>query len=188
MIIYVLKRNIDGYGGLMKDLYFNSYEKAKEALMKTSCLYFSDEENKWYVEGMKECRWHEEDNSFSLLGIQYPKEEQDEWSIFWCRVSIEPIELDFDTVNNEIFLLKYCKGYTDWLYRGIDGIENTDGEADKPSILKYCRSNKQARKFAARNKNWKRIARLWVRPEEEKRISALGYGQNYLSIEKVEIA
>lgn len=111
-----------------------------------------------------------------------------EKSFFWCRVSIEPIELDFSVNNNEIFLLKYCKGYTDWLYRGIDGIKNIDGETDRPSILKYCRSNKQARKFAARNKNWKRVARLWVKPEEEERISTLGYGENYLSIEKVEIA
>lgn len=187
MKIYKLEINIDGYGGHLKDRYFTNYQKAKNCLSQTSGIYHA-EDGTWDVYGMKSCNVYEENDSFSLIGIQFPKEEWDEWCIRYCRATITPIELNFTVLDNEFYLLKYCRGYNHWLYSGLNGHHDTFEDYDmnnQPAILGYYISRKKARKMAARDKSWKKIGRAWVRPEFDKKCSTLGGGQDYLSIDKV---
>lgn len=179
--IFRVKRNIDGFGGRMKDLFFDSFEKAKNSLKNSEALWFDEKNSTWHVEGMKELKCQEDENSIHLLGIQFPEEERDEWCIDYCECSISTIEVPFEIINKEIYLLKFIKGYNSWLYSFLDGITSTE----KETIIEYCKSNKHARKIAARRKSIKCLPRLWVNPEEEERISPLGGGSDYLAISKV---
>lgn len=187
MKIYKLEIVIDGYGGHLKDRYFTDYQKAKECLSQTSGIYHAEDDT-WDVEGMKRCDVCEEGDSFSLIGIRFPKEEWDEWCLRYCRATITPIELDFTVLNNEFWLLKYCRGYTHWLYSGLDGVYNTFedyGMNNQPSVLGYYVSRKKARRVSARDKSLKKIGRAWVTPEFDEKCSVFGKGQDYLAIDKV---
>lgn len=187
MFIYRLEINIDGYGGHLKDQYFFDFNKAKEAILNQSAITYLSEDDKWIVDGMKECNVFEEDNSFSLVGVAFPKEEQDPWCIRYCFIYIKPIELDFDLSYNSIWILKYITGYVHWLNHFNDYSDNISYDEDhQPTIVGYYKSRKKARK-AAKKKPWKSYPRLWIKQEDEEKISPLGKGMNYLSIEKIDI-
>lgn len=190
MKIYKLEREVDGYGGILKDEYFLDFQKAKRCVENMECVYHDEEKNIWDIYGMKECRVSEKEDEFYLLGIRYPDKDFDEWCLRYCTIKIEPIELKFEISNNEIYLLKYCRGYNHWLYSNLDNHYEYPGDYERnnrPIILGYYRSEKQARKMGARNKKWNKVGRFWVTPEFEKRCTTLGGGEDYLSIEKVTI-
>lgn len=187
MFIYRLEITIDGYGGHLKDRYFFDFNKAKEVILNQSAIMYLPEDDKWIVNGMKECNISEEDNSFSLVGVAFPKEEQDLWSLEYCFIRIKPIEINFDILNNSVWILKYNKGYCHWLNNASSYNDFSEYDSNnQPSILGYYKSRKKARK-AAKKKPWKEFPRLWIRWEDEEKISPIGKGMDYLSIEKLNI-
>lgn len=68
MIIYRLERNIDGYGGRLKDEYFTSYESAKLHLISYGPVFHNDSD--WVICGMKDCEICEGNNSLQLRGVR----------------------------------------------------------------------------------------------------------------------
>lgn len=184
MKIYKLEILIDGYGGRLKDRYFRDYDKAIACLADTSGIYHA-EDGTWDVDGMKYCNVHEENESFSLVGIRYPEEEWNEWCLRYCRASIIPIDLDFTVLNDVFYVLQYCRGYRHWFMNVNNYTDFADYELNnEPTTLGYYVSRKKAKKVAARDKKLKKIGRAWVKPEFDEKCSPMGAGRDYLSISK----
>ena len=184
MQIFKLSRDIDGYGGKLRDEYVTTYEKAVEMLKNTSALYYDEETNTWDIDGMKSCVTGNGDceGSFSLYGIRYPENEMDDHDIQYCRCSIEPIDLFFELDGDSIWIMYRCNGYNTYL-KNPEIVDRQ--EYNEP--IGYYKSKKSARKVAARDKRLKHIARLWEKPEYDERISVFGSGEDYLSIVEVKV-
>lgn len=186
MTIYRLEVTIDGYGGVLEDRYFFKFANAEEALAKTSGIFHAPD-GSWHVDGMKECRTWEEEYTFQLRGIPFPENERDEWSILYCTASITPVDINFE-LTGDLYLLKLFRGYKHYVNNVGQYSDFSEYQANnQPFVLGYFQSEKKARKKAARDRRFKKIGRLWVNPEFEKKCDILGDGQDYLSIKRVVV-
>lgn len=172
MKLYKLDMIIDGYGGILPLKFFRNFEDAKKELLKNQAIYIW--EGKYEIEGTKETSYYEDTDNLSLIGICYSDKEIEEEPMLlrYAFISITLVEFNFD--SDVLYEMYVAEGYTSYMWNNIDRI--SDIPSRNEAIIGYAPTEKKIRKLA---KKHKRYARCWNRIDEDK-ISACGYGEDYL--------
>ena len=194
--LFKLSVDIDGFGGKDRDKFFYTYQAAIESLKKHAGFYYDEEKECWDIEGMKKTTvssFTDENGIYKFLrvkGISYPEKEKDIYCINWAEAIIKEIEIPGKPLNHNLYVLKKCDGYSTWIegFRDSDnpGLLNpSNKKGNRQQTIMTTFSKSYARKYA--RSKLKRIPRSWNNREEEKHISPIESGMDYLSIEEFKI-
>lgn len=197
MKLFLLKIDIDGFGGKEQDQFFYTKSEAVEKIKKHAGFFYSETENKWAIEGIKETvvvdetsTTSDDDVVFGVYGRPYPEEERDDFCIRWAKAEIYQLEVDRAAYNRgKVYVLYLKAGYQTWLqtaFKPSQGIENpAEKEENRETEVLISFSKNHIKKYA--RSHCKRYPRLWNNKEEEEYISPIGHGCDYLFFRKYEI-
>ena len=192
MDIYLLKVNIDGFGGKLNDRYFYSFDSAFEALKNTSGFFYIESKDWWDIEGTRETRveMSEDKSSLFLRGIVYPEKERDEYSLRWAEASIERITVDGNPKDNNLYVLVKEFGYNSYLYDAFEPrIMPNDYDPIYTRFTPYLRtfSKNYVKKYA--RSHVKNLPRIWNDKKDREKINPMsGHGSDYLAIKEYKIS
>ena len=175
MKLFKLTRTIDGYG-VYPDIFFYDFSTAIKAVQNTSCIYYDAENNKYDIYGMKAAMVNQSEDNFSLYGIRFPEKDFDQFSIEYCKIVVEAIELPFDINSNKLYALGIEYGYRNYCLTR---------KYKKSFILQYAPTKKKAKKLS-KFKEYKKYPRIWNNKDEPK-YSIFGDGGDYLIIKSFDV-
>lgn len=120
---------VENYGGLDRVRYYKSFEaaisKLPSALWRNDLHQIDKDHLPERIDGMKSAIIDSGENFFSIQGIPYPADEQDEMSIDCCKIDIIPIE--FDPANKNFFEVYSASGYYNDVICGYPHWEASEG-------------------------------------------------------------
>lgn len=168
---------IDGYGGVLPLKFFRNFEDAKKELMKNQAIYEWD--GKYQIEGTKDTRVYEDEDSLSLTGVCYSDKEiedcDDGIMLRFAFISISPEEFDFE--SDTLYALYISEGYTSYIWGAVDRLNTAHHIPSRNEAVAYAPTEKKIRKLS---KKFKRYPRSWNRADNDK-LSVFGDGSDYLS-------
>lgn len=180
MKIYKLSVDIDGFGGHLEDRFFYNFIDAKKGLSECSGFFFDQIKKVWDIEGVKEIRVYEENDSFSISGIPYKEDEKDEWCIDYAHAEIIPIDIPGLPYDNNLHVLYKKYGYNSYLYSNLNGIPDSENLSNKKDLLRLSFSKSYIKKIA--RIHYKRLAREWNNKEYEEKCSPLTHGEDFITL------